>query len=172
MGRVLYWIDIINERVGRGVSWCTLALIVVVCTDVFCRYLLLRTSPWVMELEWHLFALIFLLGAGYTLKHDAHVRVDVFYENFRARDKAEVNIWGSLFFLLPWSALIVFFGIHFTRHSWLLGEGSENPGGLPFRFLIKSAIPLGFFLLFVQGIGEILRSVLTLREKDQTTPES
>lgn len=160
-------IDGLNERIGRAVSWFTLALVVVVCADVFWRYLLNRTSPWVMELEWHLFALIFLLGAGYTLKRDEHVRVDLFYERFNHRDKAEVNLIGGLLFLLPWSALIVYFGFQFALDSWQIGERSENPGGLAMRYLIKAAIPAGFFLLFLQGLAEIVRSYLALREYRQ-----
>ena len=102
MTKVLYhiieWVDQINEQVGRIVSWLNSLLVVLVCFDVLRRSLINDTEAWIMELEWHLFALIFLLAAGYTFKHNKHVRVDLFYSKFSKRDKAWVNLLGSLFF--------------------------------------------------------------------------
>lgn len=172
MDRLIRLIDQLNEGCGRAVSWCTTALVLVVCIDVFFRYQMGRSSPWGMELEWHLFALIFLLGAGYTLKHDEHVRVDLFYDRFPLRDKAWVNFLGSLLFLLPWTALLLYFSLQFAYSSFLIREGSSNPGGLPMRYLIKAAIPLGFFLLFLQGVAELLRALIQLREKISEKGES
>lgn len=164
MRRLIRYIDLLNEWCGRAVSWCTTGLVLVVCADVFFRYQMGQSSPWVMELEWHLFALIFLLGAGYTLKHDEHVRVDLFYDRFSRRDQAWINLLGGLLFLLPWAALLIYFSSQFAYSSFLIQEGSSNPGGLSRRYLIKGAIPLGFFLLFLQGLAEVLRAFLQLRK--------
>jgi TRAP-type mannitol/chloroaromatic compound transport system permease small subunit len=118
-----------------------------------------------MELEWHLFALLFLLGAGYALKHDRHVRVDLFYNRFSARDQAWVQLLGGVLFLIPWAVLIFYFSFDYARISWLLGEVSSDPGGLPARYVIKAAIPLGFGLLALQGVAEVLKAVIVLRRK-------
>jgi TRAP-type mannitol/chloroaromatic compound transport system permease small subunit len=168
---VLKWIssgiDQLNEQVGRAVSWLSTALVVLVCFDVLTRYLLNDTQTWIMELEWHLFALLFLLGAGYALKHDRHVRVDLFYNRFSPRDQAWVQLAGGLFFLIPWAILICWFSFDYARISWLLGEASSDPGGLPARYLIKGAIPIGFALLALQGVSEVIKAVITLREGPQ-----
>ena len=96
--------EALNERVGTAVSWLTTVLVIVVCYDVFTRYLLKNSLVAVQELQWHLFALIFLIGAAYSLKHDKHVRVDVFYSRFSPRAQAWVNLVGRLLFLLPFVA--------------------------------------------------------------------
>lgn len=160
-------IDNINEQVGRAVSWLNLALMLLVCIDVITRYLFNETAAWVNELEWHLFALVFLLGAGYTLKHDKHVRVDLFFSNFSAKDQALVNLVGSLLFLIPWSAILCYFAIGYGLDSWQTGEKSPDPGGLPMRYIVKFAIVLGMLLLMLQGISTFLHSLLILKQKEE-----
>jgi len=106
---ILGWIALVDgfmERLGRTVSWCSLALVLVVCVDVGLRYLFAVSFVATRELEWHLFALLFLLGAGYTLKHDGHVRVDVFYQRLGPRARAAVNVVGCLLFLFPGSSIL------------------------------------------------------------------
>jgi len=169
--QLIYWIEKINEQVGRTVSWLTTLLVLLICFDVIRRYLTDNTEAWIMELEWHLFAMIFLFGAGYSLKHDKHVRVDVFYASFSKRDKAWVNLFGTLFFLIPWCVLIVIMSWQYAGESWAIGEGSPDPGGLPARYLIKYAIPFGISLLLLQGIAELSKAVLTLRGKESTQNE-
>ncbi len=159
--------DSINEAVGRAASWLTTALVILVCIDVIRRYLMDDTEAWIMELEWHLFALIFLLGAGFALKHDRHVRVDLFYAKFSARDKAWVNLIGSLVFLLPWCLLIAIMSFQYASGSYAIGEGSPDPGGLPARYLIKFAITIGISLLGLQGLAVVARSILTLQYEEQ-----
>ncbi len=160
-------IDAINERVGRSVAWLTLVLVLLVCGDVAMRYLFSTTAAWVMELEWHLFALIFILGAGYAFKHDRHVRVDLFYDQFSPRDKAWVNLSGALVFLIPWCVLMVYVSFFYALGSFQIGEGSPNPGGLPYRFLIKGSISIGMFLLLLQALASVAQSILVLRGKEE-----
>ena len=157
----------LNEWVGRKVSWLTTVLVLIVCMDVLARYFFKDTAAWVMELEWHIFALIFLLGAGYAFKHDRHVRVDLFYSNFSERNKAWVNLWGGILFLVPWCLLIIFTSYGFIKESYLVGETSPNPNGLPARYLIKSAILIGMFLLMLQGLASIASSWLTIRKAEE-----
>jgi TRAP-type mannitol/chloroaromatic compound transport system permease small subunit len=139
-----------------------------VCFDVIRRWLFNDTEAWIMELEWHLFALVFLFGAGYTLKHDKHVRVDLFYASFSERDKAWVNLLGTLFFLLPWCVLIVIVSWGYGMESWSVKEGSPDPGGLPARYMIKFAIPIGISLLLLQGLAECAKAVLVLTKKSNS----
>lgn len=162
-------IDWLNEQVGRSVSWLNLALVGLVCFDVVTRYLFNQTAAWVNELEWHIFALVFLLGAGYALKHNRHVRVDLFFANFSEKDKALVNLTGSLLFLIPWSGILCYFAFFYSLNSWQMGETSPDPGGLPMRYLVKFAMVLGMFLLFLQGLSGVIRSALVLRKKEEKT---
>lgn len=146
-------IDALNEQIGRAVSWLTSLLVLVVCYDVLTRYLLQSSSVAVQEMEWHLFALIFLLGAAYTLKHDRHVRVDVFYTRFSPRTRAWVDLLGSLLFLIPFCAVAIWSSQTFVANAYRIGETSPDPGGLPGRYLLKAAIPAGFLLLLLQGLS-------------------
>lgn len=164
MKKIITIIDQINEMVGKTVSWLTLLLVFVVCLEVVRRSLFNTTSIWSMELQWHIFSLIFLLGAGYALKHDRHVRVDLFYTNFSKRDQAWVNFFGSMLLLIPWLMVIIYFSFYYALDAWHLNEGSPDPGGLPARYLIKFAVPVGLSLLLLQAISVTLSSLVTLKE--------
>lgn len=154
----------INEWIGQKVSWLTTALVVLVCGDVIIRYIFKDTAAWIMELEWHLFALVFILGAAYTFKHDKHVRVDLFYDKFSEKDKALVNLIGGVVLLIPWCIMIIIFSWRFAWGSFLMNETSPNPGGLPALYLIKFSITLGIFLLLLQAIASVAEAILVLRK--------
>ncbi len=161
----------INEAVGRSVAWLTTLLVVLVCFDVVTRYLFSSTQAWIVELEWHLFALIFLLGAGYAFRHDRHVRVDLFYANFSRRDRALVDLVGGLLFLIPWCGLLIIVSSQYAWEAYLDGEISPDPGGLPARFLIKGAIAAGLFLLLLQGVASVLEAALVLWGREEEPGE-
>lgn len=158
-------IDSFTEWSGRSVAWLVLAMVLLICYDVAMRYLFQQGSVALQELEWHLFALIFLLGAAYTLKHDEHVRVDILYQNPRISDKqrAMINIVGIALFLFPFCVLILTSAWPFVENAYFYNEGSPDPGGLPYRYLLKGSILLAFVMLMVQGIAELLRNVLKLQ---------
>jgi len=158
--RLASGIECFAEWCGRSVAWLTLALVLLVSYDVTMRYLFQDGSVALQELEWHLFALIFLLGAAYTLKHDEHVRVDLIYHSrwMSERRRAWVDLLGTLLFLLPFCVLIIVSAWPFVENSYTLNEHSPDPGGLPYRYLIKMMIPLCFVLLVVQGVAIIIRS--------------
>lgn len=128
-------------------------LILLICLDVLFRYFFSFSKNWIIELEWHLFALIFLLGSAYALQMDKHVRVDVFYQKFSEKTKAIVNLIGTLVFLIPWCYLVITTAYKFANNSWYIREGSNQPGGLPARYIIKGAIVVGFVLLLAQGVS-------------------
>lgn len=161
-------IDALNERLGRLVAWLTSTLVVLFCLDVAMRYIFNISFAAVFELEWHLFAVIFLIGAGYTLKHDKHVRVDVFYAQMAPRRQAWINLCGVLLFLFPVCFVIIKTSLLFVYNSWIIGEGSPDPGGLPARYIIKAFIPIGFVLLSLQGLSLALRSIQVLVNSNET----
>ena len=137
-------------------------MIFVIVSDVFFRYIFSLTSAATYEIEWHLFGLMFLLGAAWTLDQDKHVRVDLFYQNFSPKMKASINLIGTLIFLIPFCGVTLITSIDFVQSSFLVNETSPDPGGLPARYLIKLAIPVGFGLLILQGIVVIINSIKTL----------
>lgn len=157
--------EAVSEWSGRCVAWLVLAMVAVVAYDVAMRYLFQSGSVALQELEWHLFALVFLLGGAYTLKHDEHVRVDVIYHGRRMtpRRRALIDLAGTLLFLFPFCALVIAGSLPFVENAYRLGEGSPDPGGLPHRFLLKAAIPLGFALLALQGVAVVIRSLEVIR---------
>ena len=151
----IFFADTVNEFIGRVTAWLTSILVVVVCMDVVARYVFKMGSVAIGELEWHLFAATFLLAAGYSLRYDKHVRVDVFYHRFSEKRKAWVNLLGGVFFLIPFCIVIIYNSFIFAQQSYLLNEGSPNPSGLPARYIIKGVIPLGMFFLSIQTVAMV-----------------
>jgi TRAP-type mannitol/chloroaromatic compound transport system permease small subunit len=161
-------IDTLNEWVGRVVAWATFVVVLVVFVDVVMRYAFNTSFVFVQELEWHLFAFIFLMGAGYTLLKDGHVRVDIFYQRMSDKARAWINFLGVIFFLLPGCYMIMATSWPFVYNAWAVMEGSPDPGGIPLRFIIKGTIPAGFVLITLQGISLGIKSFLTIigRERE------
>jgi TRAP-type mannitol/chloroaromatic compound transport system permease small subunit len=159
-------IDRLIKHIGQAVSWLTVVLVLVIVVDVFLRYVFNTTSAASFELEWHLFAAIFLLGSAYTLQNDKHVRVDVFYHRFSEKKKAWVNLIGTVFLLLPFCIVAFYESLSFVSSSYSVLEISPDPGGLPARYIIKSAIPIGFFLLGMQGVSILLKSLKLIAKND------
>lgn len=139
------------------------ALVALVVYDALMRYLFQSGSIALQELEWHLFDVVIMLGIAYTLQRASHVRVDIFYDRFSDRMRHVVNIIGALFFILPFSLLIVYVGFDFVLISFEQMEASSDPGGLPYRFIVKSLMPLAFVLLIVQTLSELYKEIVLLR---------
>ena len=156
------WIDGLNEWIGRGVAWVTLALVLVIFVDVVMRYLFNKSFVFTQELEWHLFGFIFLIGAGYTLLHDGHVRVDIIYQRLGFKGQAWINLMGVIVFLIPGCLMLIITSFKFVLTSFLILEGSPDPGGIPFRFIVKGFIPAGFSLLLLQGLSMGVHSLLQI----------
>lgn len=145
-------------------SFLLLLMVLNVAFNVITRYFFHNSSVAMQELEWHFFAVIILFGISASLKEEAHVRVDFLFERFSTRVKALVNILGTLFFLLPLTLLITAGSFTFVYDAWTIGEISEDPGGLPYRWLIKSMIPLAFSFLSFSALGYLLRNIRRFRE--------
>ena len=165
MKSLILIIESTTEWFGRIASWLVLAMVLLICYDVAMRYLYQQGSVALQELEWHLFALIFLLGSAYTLKHDEHVRVDIVYQSRFMSDKSRawINILGTVFFLIPFCTLILITSWPFIENAFYYNEGSPDPGGLPYRFILKGSLLVAFGLLVLQGIANALRNINTLR---------
>ncbi len=164
MNWIVLKIDRLNDIVGKSVSWLSLVLVLLIVIDVFLRYILKFSIPATFELEWHLFAAIFLLASGWTLKNDQHVRVDLFYQSFSEKGKSWVNLVGSIVLLIPFCVVGFTESLDFVINSWNVNETSPDPGGLPARYIIKSCIPIGFFLIGLQGIAITLKSLQVIIE--------
>lgn len=163
--RYIWFSERLIESLGRLVSWLSLLLVVIICCDVVSRYLFNKSSVAIYELEWHIFSLIFLLGAAYALKHDRHVRVDVVYSRLSPKARAWINLVGTVVFLLPFCTVLLIEGWDFVSNSFRLLESSADAGGLPARYLIKSAIPGGFLLVTIQALTIICKSILIISDK-------
>ena len=156
-------VDCICEWLGKISAIVFLLMMLNVFFDVIMRYLFNDVSIGMQELEWHFFAALFLLGTPYTLMKEGHVRVDFIYERLDPVKQAWINLIGSLILLLPFVLLVAYYGIPFTYESYQLGERSGDPGGLPYRWIIKGLIPFAFFMMGVSGVGLALRSINFLR---------
>ena len=155
-------IDAFSQKTGVWVSWLTTLLVVTVFYDVIMRYVFKNGSIAVQEMEWHIFSVIFLLGAAFTLKHDGHVRVDIIYTRLGSKTKAWVDFIGTFIFLIPFALMIIYSTKPFIMASWAVKEISPDPGGLPFRYVLKAMIPIGFLFLIVQGVAQALKSLLVI----------
>jgi TRAP-type mannitol/chloroaromatic compound transport system permease small subunit len=150
-------IDWFQERVGRVVSWLMFGMVAVVFVDVVLRYLFNMSSVFTQELEWHLFGLVYLLAAGYTFLYDEHVRVDILYAKLSPRKKAWVDFVLIFVMLVPTCLLVIYTSIPFVRNSFVTHEGSPDPGGVPYRWALKSVIIVGFVLLLLQAVSEAIK---------------
>lgn len=131
-------------------------LVLLVVYDATARYMFSEGSTALQELEWHLFDVIILFGIAYTLKENAHVRVDIFYDKFSHKTKAFIDLIANLFFILPFSLLIIYIGIGFVEMSFVQHEASSDPGGLKYRFLVKSLMPLSFIFVSLQALKDAI----------------
>jgi len=150
------------DLVGEWTSWLALVIVALMATNVLLRYLFSTGSVWPQELEWHLLAPLILFGSSYALRHGAHVRVDIIYGRFSERSKAIVDL-ASAILAIAISALFIWFSLHYVQQSYVIDEGSPDPGGLPHRYLLKALIPIGFALLLLQSIAVALDSLEKLR---------
>ncbi len=159
--RLARWLDAIAEWCGKLTGGLVLLMVAIGAWNVIGRYVgrLIGqnlTSNTLLEAQWYLFSLVFLLGASYALKHDEHVRVDVFYRSWPPRRKALVNFLGTVIFLIPFCVLVIFYSWGWTVNSWAVWEMSPDPGGLP-RYPIKSMVIVSFVLLIIQGVAEAIK---------------
>lgn len=160
-------IDGVSTAVGKAMWWLTAAMVLIGAYNVITRYLggylgVQLSANVYLELQTYAFNLVFLLGAAYVLKSDAHVRVDIIYSQLGARARAWVDIAGTFIFLIPFCVIAIWFSYEYVLRSWAVWEQSPNPGGLP-RYPIKTVIIIAFIMLIFQGLSEVIKNVAFLR---------
>lgn len=168
MSEIANRLGLVNEWIGRGVAWLTLWMVIITFTVVVLRYGFDMGSIALQESIIYLHTLNFMLGAAFTLKHDAHVRVDIFYQKMGPRGRAWIDLLGTLLLLMPVCGFIFWSSWGYVAAAWAVREASGEAGGLPFVYLLKSILLLMPSLLLLQGLVIILKSFLTLSGK---TPE-
>jgi TRAP-type mannitol/chloroaromatic compound transport system permease small subunit len=162
-------VDAINEWIGRIVMWMALGIVLVCFATVYLRYALGTGQPWMQELYVWQHAFVFLVGAGYTLLHGGHVRVDLFYGPMTPRRKAMIDLLGVVVFLLPFCVVIGYETMAFVEMSWRNREISVQPGGMPAVYILKASLQAFCFLVAVQGLAIAARSVLVLSGREEFT---
>ncbi len=169
LARVHRLLDRSIEISGRLSSWLCLLLTLLVAGEVLARYIWHVGSVAEQELEWHVLAVIAMMGASYTLQHGEHVRVDIFYQYYSENLKRWLDVLVPLFIIVPTALFIAFISLKFVHMSYALHEISPDPGGLPARYLLKAFIPLGFGLVAIQGVAMICDGIVKLLDRNQTS---
>ncbi len=155
-------LSLFSEWTGRCIAWLTLTMVLFTFCVVVLRYLFNVGFIWMQESITYMHAVVFMLGAAYTLKHDGHVRVDVVYRLLSYRARAVVDLFGTLFLLFPVCAFIFYISWEYVAASWAVREVSQEAGGIPGVYLLKSVIPLMAFLLFLQGVAQGLTALMVI----------
>jgi len=155
------------EHVGRAIAWLTLAMVLIMFVVVFLRFVMDIGWIWLQESVNYMHAFVFMLGAAYTMKHDGHVRVDIFYRTMSAKKQAVVDLLGTLFLLLPFSIFVFYVCWDEVMKSWQALEPSQQAGGLDFAYVLKTSMILMPALLMLQGIAIVLQKLLILRGEPQ-----
>lgn len=155
-------IDAFTDLVGRATSWLALGIALVMGANVLMRYMFSIGFIWAQELEWHIFGPICLFGMSYALLHKEHVRVDVLFQYFSERNKHRVDIVAA-FISMAFCIIVIRLSIPYVYQSWSIGEGTANPGGIEYRYIVKSLIPIGFAIMFLQSLSEAIKSYLAMR---------
>lgn len=155
----------INRVAGKILALVLILMTLNVFYDVVMRYFFRNSAVGMQEMEWHLFSVIILFGISVALLDEAHVRVDFLYDRFSEKTKAIINIIGTIFFLLPLALLIMFGSLEFVKSAYVMQEISEDPGGLPYRWLIKGMIPVSFGMLIFSSIGYTIKNINVVRSE-------
>ncbi len=149
-------------KVGKAAAWSNCLLVLAIILNVVLRYAFGKGQVWLEELQWHLYGLAVMIGLSYSQALDSPIRVDILHQRFSRRGKAFWEIVGTLLFLLPWVAVLIYMGVDFWTESWRVNEASDSPLGLPFRWIIKAVIPISFALLGLAAASRFISSIAAL----------
>lgn len=167
MCKIVSFFDAIVRYVMALSMAAMFLLILVVLFNVVSRYIFSYANIGLSELEWHLFAVIFLLGMSCCLYDDSHVRVDIFYANMSTGKKAMINIVCTILFVVPLAFLISWYSLDFVKEAYEFNEASPDPGGLSNRWVIKALIPLSFYLLIFVSFGVVVKNLMLLKNDQE-----
>jgi TRAP-type mannitol/chloroaromatic compound transport system permease small subunit len=155
-------IDHVTEWIGRSVVWLIMAAILVSATNAVIRKVFSNSSNAWLELQWYLFGAAFMLAAAYTLKHNEHIRIDIFYGSRSRRTQHRIDLFGHLFFLLPFAILMAWMTVPYALQAWRSGQVSTNAGGLVI-WPARAILAAGFILLVLQGVSEVIKKIAVMR---------
>jgi TRAP-type mannitol/chloroaromatic compound transport system permease small subunit len=155
-------LDRIVSAVGIGAAWLSIPLIVIIVFDVVTRRFLVLGSTKLQELEWHLHAVLFFLCIGWAYIKNAHVRIELVHERLPRRAQLWIELLGCLLFLIPYCLIVFYHGVDWWERSWSIGEVSDSATGLPYRWAIKAALPVGFIFIFLGTVAVLLRKTVEL----------
>ena len=162
----MFWLDDVTETVivwiGRVTAWVAIFLMLVIVFDVITRRFFVLGSTKLQELEWHIHAVLFLFCLGWAYLKDAHVRIDLVRERLSDRAQKWVELIGCLMFLIPYAVIVIFYGVDWWHRSFIQNESAASATGLPYRWIIKAALPIGFIILLLSGIGMAFRKIVQL----------
>ena len=156
-------IDKLTDNIASGLLYILIALILLVFSTVFFRYVFNMSYIIIQEIIMYLHALIFMFGISYTLKENSHVKIDVLYNSLNKRTQRVISIAGLVSFILPTALFIIYISIDMVTQSWVILEGSSEAGGLNLVFILKSLIPISGVLIFLQGISELIKHIRVSR---------
>ncbi|RVU49315.1 TRAP transporter small permease subunit [Rubrivivax rivuli] len=162
--------DWLIDRVGSFTAWLTLAMVLLISGNTLSRYFFNASTVWLQELEWHLLAVVALWGIGYLQLRGTQVRVDLFYQHYSARTKLWLDFLTALLVMLPFSLFVCFLGWKFAAYSWSLAEVSPDPGGLPWRWAVKSLVVSGYALLALVAFSIVVRTGTQLAGRAPASP--
>ena len=164
--KFMFWLDDVTETVivwiGRATAWVAIFLMLVIVFDVVTRRFFVLGSTKLQELEWHIHAVLFLFCLGWAYLKDAHVRIDLVRERLSDRAQKWVELIGCLLFLIPYAVIVIFYGVDWWHRSFIQNESAASATGLPYRWIIKAALPIGFTILLLSGIGMAFRKIVQL----------
>jgi TRAP-type mannitol/chloroaromatic compound transport system permease small subunit len=163
--RVNRFIDSIITVTGRWVCWLNVILILVILLQVVLRYGFGQGQVFLEEIQWYLYAIVVMFGISYGVVTDAHIRMDLVYGNLSPRAQEWIEVFGQLLFVLPFALILFIKGVDFVESSWRVNEGSPSPGGLPWRWAIKAALPASMLLYMLASFSRIIKGILTLAKR-------
>jgi TRAP-type mannitol/chloroaromatic compound transport system permease small subunit len=164
-------IDGVINRMGRILCWLNSLLVINILIQVILRYVLGEGQIWLEELQWHFYSVIIMLGLSYCITADAHIRLDIFHRKFSPKKKAYVEFFGIILLILPLIIVLFMHGIDFVKSAWRVNEMSPHPLGLPWRWLVKSVIPVSMFFIVFASISRMVRSVDKISNKNSAVEE-
>jgi len=159
--KISAWIDGLNERVGKASTWLVLLVVVISAGNAVMRYSIDWSSNGLLEIQWYLFSAIFLLGAGYVLLRNEHIRIDILVSRLSPRAQNWIDVFGLVVFFLPMVLIVLYLSWPVFTNAWTTDEMSPNPGGLT-RWPVRLLMPLGFLILLLQGVSELIKRVAFL----------
>ncbi len=158
-------VDGLIRRIGKAVAWLNTLLVINILVQVILRYALGEGKIWLEELQWHLYGVCIMFGIAYGIIEDAHIRLDLLHQRFSPRKKEYVEFFGTLFLILPLVTILFFHGLSFVQTAWRVNEMSSHPLGLPWRWLIKSVIPISMALIALASVSRMIRAAAVIFTK-------